>query len=239
MTGIVLAAGVGSRLRPLTETCPKCLLPVGPEGLLPRTLRALDSSGVAECVLVTGHLHRMIEDAVAALSLSMPVRFVYNAEYASTNNNASLWLAGTVIHESDILVLDSDILFDPQLLNLLRDAPAPDALLIRNDHNLGREEIKVILDRDAVVQIGKEIDVSRAAGESIGIEKFSAGTACRLFAALERRRHRDEFYEASFQEIIDHGTKIAAVPTQGLPCMEIDTPDDLAAAAELANARGI
>ncbi len=188
MTGIVLAAGVGSRLRPLTDSCPKCLLPVGPEGLLPRTLRALESSGVSDCVLVTGHLRTMIEDAVRAIPLSMPVRFVHNPEFASTNNNASLWLAGTVVGGADILLLDSDILFDPRLLTLLIGSSAPDALLIRKDHKLGREEIKVILDREYVLQIGKEVDISQAAGESIGIEKFSAGTARRLFATLERRR---------------------------------------------------
>ncbi len=239
MTGIVLAAGVGARLRPLTDSCPKCLLPVGPEGLLPRTLRALQSSGISDCVIVTGHLRAMIEDSVRSMCLSMPVRFVNNPDFASTNNNASLWLALTAIQNSDILVLDSDILFDPRLLALLLSSSLPDALLIREDCDLGAEEIKVILDGGYVLEIGKQVDAVRAAGESIGIEKFSAGTARRLFATLSRRRVHDEFYEASFQEIIQNGSRIAAVSTQGLPCMEIDTPQDLAAAANLAITTGL
>lgn len=239
MTGIILAAGVGSRLRPLTETCPKCLLPVGSEGLLPRTLRALQAAGIAECVLVTGHLRAMVEDAVHGMRLSMPVRFVHNHDFETTNNNASLWLAGTVTGRSDILVLDSDILFDHRLLPLLLSSTAPNALLMREDGNLGREEIKVIVENGRVLQIGKEVEESRAVGESIGIEKFSADTARTLFSTLERRRTINEFYEASFQEIIDGGANIAAVPTQGLPCMEIDTSDDLAAATKMAAALGI
>ena len=182
MTGIVLAAGIGSRLRPLTDSRPKCLLPVGSQPLLPRTLRALQDSHIAECILVTGHLHAMIEDAVASMHLSMAVRFVLNERFASTNNNASLWLAGTAAGNSDILVLDADILFDPRLLDLLLDAPAPDALLIRNDGDLGPEEIKVVMESGYVQGIGKNEDPSKAAGESIGIEKFSAETAQKLFA---------------------------------------------------------
>lgn len=239
MTGIVLAAGIGSRLRPFTDSTPKCLLPVGTQPLLPRTLRALQEAGIGECILVTGHLHSMIETAVASLHLSMPVRCMLNARYASTNNNASLWLAGSAAGNTDILVLDADILFDPRLLPLLLHAPAPDALLIREDHHLGSEEIKVVVDRGFVAGIGKTENPAHAAGESIGIEKFSAATAQKLFATLGRRKERNEFYEASFQELIDAGAHIAAVPTGGLPCMEIDTPDDLTAASQLAVSLGI
>lgn len=239
MTGILLAAGIGSRLRPLTDSRPKCLLPVGSQPLLPRTLRALEDSHIAECILVTGHHHGMIEDAVASLHLAMPVRFVLNERYASTNNNASLWLAGTAAGNTDILVLDADILFDPRLLALLLDSPAPDALLIRDDGDLGAEEIKVVMENGYVRGIGKTEDPTKAAGESIGIEKFSAKTAQKLFETLGRRKERDEFYEASFQEIIHAGVKIAAVSTQGLPCMEIDTPEDLAAASHLAATLGL
>ncbi len=239
MIGILLAAGVGSRLRPLTDSSPKCLLPIGREGLLPRALRALETSGLSECVIVTGYLHTLIEEHVASLGLSMPVRFVHNRNYETTNNNASLWLAGTVVHHADVLVLDSDILFDPALLPLLISSPSPDGLLVREEPALGPEEIKVIPNGGFVERIGKDVDASRATGESIGIEKFSADTARQLFAVLGRRRERNEFYEASFQEIIDNGARIAVVPTRGLPCMEVDTGEDLVAARRLALSLGL
>ena len=234
MTGIVLAAGIGSRLRPLTDHCPKCLLPVGSRPLLPRTLSALQESGIAECVLVTGYRHAMIEDAVRAMSLTMPVRFIYNRRYESTNNNFSLWLAGSQIEGSDILLLDADILFDPKLLPMLLSAAPPNALLVRTDGELSSEEIKVAIESNVVRRIGKTIDPRIADGESIGIEKFGQETAEKLFETLGRRKDINEFYEASFQELIDNGESIAAVSTLGLACMEIDTPDDLAAAATLA-----
>jgi choline kinase len=239
MTGILLAAGVGSRLRPHTDSLPKCLLPVGREALLPRSLRALRGAGITECVLVTGYLHALVQDAVATLHLPITVRFVHNAQYASTNNNYSLWLALQSEPRDDVLVLDADILFDPRLLDILLSDAAPDALLMRRDDGLGPEEIKVEVERGFVRKIGKGVPPSRAAGESIGIERFSRTTAEKLATILEHRRDRNEFYEASFQDMIDAGVPIAAIPTRGLACMEIDTPEDLRAACALAASAGL
>ncbi len=73
-----------------------------------------------------------------------------------------------------------------------------------------------------------------AAGESVGIEKFDAPTAARLFEILGRRKDRNEFYEASFQELIDGGCSVYAVDNGAYGCMEIDTPHDLAVAQRLA-----
>jgi choline kinase len=105
---------------------------------------------------------------------------------------------------------------------------------MRTSGRLGREEIKCELDaRGMVVRIGKHLDPKRSAGESLGIEKFSPSTTAKLFDVLSRRHVHNEFYEASFQEVIDDGAKIYAVDSDSLPCMEIDTPDDLVAAEEL------
>jgi choline kinase len=107
---------------------------------------------------------------------------------------------------------------------------------MRASDHLGHEEIKCELDSTgAVVNIGKHLDPNTSAGESLGIEKFSAPTTRALFDVLARRHIFNEFYEASFQEIIDGGAKIYAVESGSLPCMEIDTPDDLATAEALVN----
>ncbi len=109
------------------------------------------------------------------------------------------------------------------------------ALIMRSSRSLGHEEIKLELDASGrIVRIGKEIDPARAVGESVGMEKFSASTASRLFEILDRRKERHEFYEASFQEMIDGGCPVYAVDSGIYGCMEIDTPEDLAAADRLA-----
>jgi choline kinase len=235
MTGIILAAGIASRLRPLTNETPKCLLPVGGSPLLKRILHSLEKSGLRHCVIVTGYYHEKVEEYAAGLDLSMEIRFLCNPLFASTNNNYSLWIAGQEAAGEDILLLDADILFDRRLIPLLLETPYGNALIMRSSQSLGHEEIKLELDTSGrIVRIGKEIDPARAAGESVGIEKFSADTASRLFEILDRRKVRNEFYEASFQEMIDDGCPVYAVDSGSYGCMEIDTPEDLAAADRLA-----
>lgn len=235
MTGVILAAGIASRLRPLTNTLPKSLIAVGGKALLQRNLEALALHRIPRCVIVTGYLHEMLESFVTALRLGMEIEFVHNPAFEQTNNNYSLWLTRPVVQGDDLLLLDADILFHHAILTRLLATSHPDALIMRASHSLGHEEIKCELDpHGAVIRIGKHLDPKRAAGESLGIERFSAATAAKLFDVLARRHVHDEFYEASFQEVIDGGARIYAVESGTLPCMEIDTPEDLRAAEELA-----
>lgn len=237
MTGIILAAGISSRLRPLTNDTPKCLLPVDGTPLLERTLRSLEWSRIDECVIVTGFCREKIEQFASALDLSIRITFRFNPRFATTNNNHSLWIAGQGVAGRDILLLDADILFDRRLIPLLLEAEPENALVMRSSKTLGQEEIKLELGGSGrILRIGKEIDPGRAAGESVGIEKFAAPAASRLFEILRRRKVKNEFYEASFQEMIDGGCPVYAVDSGAYGCMEIDTPDDLAAAQRLAPA---
>ena len=235
MTAVILTAGLSSRLRPLTDTLPKALLPVGGKPLLQRTLETLTLPDIDRLVVVTGFQHRLVEEFVSALRLPIPVTFVFNQRFASTNNNYSLWLAGPQVSGDALVLVDCDILFSQEILKSLLAFSRVDALIVRSREAVGTEEMKVILDPPGrVLRIGKEIAPEAATGESVGIEKFSSSTVRSLFAALDRRRDHNEFYEAAFQELIDSGTKIYAIDCGQQPCMEIDTPDDLRAAEELA-----
>lgn len=235
MTGVILAAGIASRLRPLTTNMPKSLLEVGGKPLLQRNLESLHRNGIGRCVVVTGYLGEMIESFVLRLSLSMRIECIRNPVFDQTNNNYSLWLTRPAVQGQEIILLDADILFDQMILARLLTSPHEDALVMRASDHLGAEEIKCILDADgAVLRIGKQLDPKKSAGESLGIEKFSPATTSKLFDVLSRRHVYDEFYEASFQEVIDNGARIFSVQSDGLPCMEIDTPSDLVGAEELA-----
>lgn len=237
MTAVILAAGTASRMRPLTDTTPKSLLPIGGKPLLQWTLEVLHSRGIKHCVIVTGHCHEMIKAFVQLMGLPLHVSYVYNPHFATTNNNYSLWLARADVIGRSMLLLDADILFHTQILTRLLDSPHANALVVRLSNNLGHEEIKLKIDgSDRVTKIGKEINPLEAAGESLGIEKFSAAAVRALFEVLEERKDRDEFYEASFQEIIDGGVKIYSVDSGSYPCIEIDTIEDLRAADKLAGA---
>lgn len=97
MQAVILAAGTASRLRPLTEHCPKCLLQIGGKTLLERTIEAITGSGINEITVVTGYLKDMIVTFLNEHYPNLTFHFIHNEDYASTNNIFSLWLARTQV----------------------------------------------------------------------------------------------------------------------------------------------
>ena len=117
MKAIILAAGTASRLRPLTLHTPKCLLKVGERTLLQRSMDAIIRAGVREFVIVTGYLHEKIENFVQeTYGNSISVCFIHNKDYETTNNIYSLWLARPEAEGEEVLLLDSDLLYDGQIV---------------------------------------------------------------------------------------------------------------------------
>lgn len=230
MKAVILAAGIASRLRPLTDNRPKCLLHIGPKCLLERTIDALIENGLEDIVIVTGYLNDMIETFVSDTYPNLNVEFIHNSLYRTTNNIYSLWLTRTSVAGSGILLLDSDILFDPAIIATLLQSARENCLAL-NIHELGEEEIKVIADSAGRIrEIGKTCSIKESKGESIGIEKMSGQFTHTLFEEMERmivkEKQSDVFYEVAFENIISNGAELYAVDTTGLFSMELDTVED-------------
>lgn len=235
MPAIILAAGTATRLRPLTDTLPKCLLHVGEKTILGHTIDSLKNAGMKEIILVTGYRAGQIREFLSVHYPDLHATYIHNPRYEETNNIYSLWLTKDLVLGKEVLLLDSDILFDWHILPLLEAGGARSCLAVRHDRALGEEEIKVRTDaRGLVAAIGKEVDPTGAVGESIGIERFSVPFVAILFRVLDRmilREKRDTiFYEAAFQEAIDGGAEIAPVDVGTYRCIEIDTAEDLSRA---------
>jgi choline kinase len=241
---IILAAGSSTRLRPWTDSIPKCLLEVGGKAILERTIENVLAAGVQDIALVVGYRSTMIREFVQQRFPSCKIRFILNPNYAQTNNAYSLLLARRFLEDNHekvmcpCLLLDSDILFSPNVLPyLMRDESKNKiAVRVQGDHN--EEEIRVTVNaRGTLVLIGKHIPLEETYGESIGIEMFSADAAAQLFAILMKRVRngmgRTEYYEASFQEMIDHGTELTSVDVSIFPSIEIDTIEDLECARQM------
>lgn len=231
MKAVILAAGIASRLRPLTNDRPKCLLKIGNRSLLERAIDGLLINGIDEIVIVTGYLKEMIEDFVHATYPNLSVKFIYNEVYASTNNIYSLWLAKPeVLHEKEIILLDSDILFDPLMIKILQDAPYNNCLAL-DGHKLGEEEIKVIVnEKSQITEISKTCSIDKAIGESIGIEKISNTYLSTLYNELEQMILHEGldnvFYELAFERLISQGHYFYPVDTSNYFSMELDTVED-------------
>ncbi len=237
MKAVILAAGIASRLRPLTDTTPKCLLKIGERCLLERAFDALIQNGFDEFIIVTGYRQQQIVDFLQTRYPERKVTFIYNDRYESTNNIYSLWLTRPYADEEEVLLLDSDIVFDPQIVAKLLGSDKADALAL-NRHELGAEEIKVIADEEQkVVEISKVCSIPEAIGESKGIEKMSATYTKALFQELETMITVEGldniFYERAFERLIPQGYSFYVIDTTEFFSAELDTVEDFQQAQKL------
>jgi choline kinase len=231
MKAIILAAGKGTRLDGAAVK-PKCLVEVGGTTLLHRQLEALHAANIKQVVVVVGFGADSIRDVCGSA-----VEFVENKEFATTSSLYSLWLARE--HLSDgFVVLNSDVLFHPQMLATLLDSASADALLISKiEHQtspLGDEEMKIKLKDGLVVDISKEMDPLEADGENVGIVKFSAAGAKVLIGYMNEliaNGGAKDWAPRAFREFARNHS-LAALSTEGLPWIEIDFPEDYRRATE-------
>lgn len=232
MKTVILAAGISARLRPLTNSTPKCLLKIAGKTILERTIDNLLFYNLNDLIIVTGFHQEQIKDFISEKYPRLKVTYIYNEVYDTTNNIYSLWLTKDYTKNEEMLLLDSDILFDKKILELLINSKYPNCLALRTDHQLSEEEIKVRLNEDkSIAEISKTVELKQAVGESIGIEKFSAKFVEQLFQILDRKilkeNHVKIFYEAAFQDAINSGEKIFAVDIGDLKCIELDFAEDI------------
>lgn len=231
MKAIILAAGMASRLRPLTLHTPKSLLTIDGKSLLQRSMDALIQNGIKDFVIVTGYLHEKIEAFVKEqYADTISVKFIYNNVYDSTNNIYSLWLARPEAEGEDFLLLDSDLLYDPQIITEVMANKAANVLTLIK-HDLGEEEMKVVTDADGVIkEISKTCNPSDAAGESLGIEKIGKEYSAALYIELEVMMNTEhlenKFYELAFERLIPQGHTYNVLDVSHLFSCELDTVED-------------
>lgn len=236
MIGVILAAGMAKRLRPLTNTKPKCLLEVGGKTLLQRTVDAMTAAGITEFVVVTGYRSNMIRNFLTIHYPLFTIHYLDNVDYEHNNNIYSLWMSGQIVRGQAFLLMDSDILCDPAAV--LRIASEPEAALAVNRHELGEEEMKVVVDDQMrITEISKTCRPEDAMGESVGIEKVTAAYSEALFRELDQMILQegliDIFYERAFERLIPQGHTFRVIDTTDYFSYELDTPEDFQRAQTL------
>ena len=236
MIGVILAAGMAKRLRPLTDTKPKCLLEVGKRTLLERTVDAMRQAGIQEFLVVTGYRGEMIREFLTIHYPLSTIHYLDNIDYEHNNNIYSLWMACQKVRGCDFLLMDSDILCDPAAV--VRIAQEQTSALAVNRHELGEEEMKVVVDADSrITEINKTCRPEDAMGESVGIEKITADYSEALARELDQMILQegliDIFYERAFERLIPQGHTFKVVDTTPYFSYELDTPEDFQRAQEL------
>lgn len=236
MIATILAAGMAKRLRPLTDKQPKCLLKIGGTSLLQRSIDILTAHNIHEFVIVTGYLEHQVRYFLHNHYPKETFHLIFNSDYVTTNNLYSLWLTRPYNDGKEFLLLDSDLLYDTQIIDRLLQQTG--TALAVNRHELGEEEMKVLVnDKLEVTAINKTCDPAQAYGESVGIEKMTAPYSRILFQELSQIVEQEKgvglFYELAFERLIPKKYGFQAVDTTDLFSMELDTEEDFNRAQQL------
>jgi choline kinase len=236
---VILAAGQGTRLAPITDDVPKCLVPVGGVTILDRAIARLEEAGFERVVVVVGHLAHRVADHLgrARSELARRAVLVHNHRFADLGNFYSLLVAREVLGGGGFVKIDGDLVFAAGVLRALMAAPGPAVLAVDRSPGLGAEQMKTRERDGRVVALSKRIDPAEAAGESIGIERIDAEAAPRVFAELAAMctpAEGHEYYERAYERLMQQGMRFGAADVTAHAWAEIDDHRDLAEAERLA-----
>lgn len=235
MKAIILAAGQGKRLLPLTQDTPKTLLNISGTTILEYQLVTLASCNVKEVVLVGGFrvdkLKDYAERYIALHGLDLKLKVINNKDYAITNNLYSLWLAKDEMN-SDFLVINGDNVFDRRaIVKMIQQKDITAAVAIHKNPSYDDEDMKVRIVGSNVVEISKGIDNLAASGESIGLRLFRGkGVAAFKYAmdlAMIEDVKRNAFFVRAIQHMIDMGHNVSFVEVTEFKYGELDFFEDL------------
>lgn len=240
LKAIILSAGQGKRLLPLTAERPKCLLPIAGRTLLEWQIRALAQSGVAEAVVVTGFACGAVMDAVARIAEpNIRVRAVFNPFFGVADNIGSCYVARHEMDE-DFILLNGDTLVEPGILSaLLADRTAPITVTIDRKARYDDDDMKVSLDGSRLTAISKKLSLSTVDAESIGLLRFQRRGAELFRRGIEGVLREPDGLGRFYLTVIDQlavSAHVGTVDISGRQWTEVDYPVDLARAEEVATA---
>jgi choline kinase len=221
---VYLAAGVGMRLRPLTDDRPKSLLEVGDVSLARRALESLRRAGAGDAIAVTGHRAQAFEEIRDLLAGE-----IFNPRFDEHGNVYSLWCARDEVRDGCYIV-NSDVLFEGEIARRLVTA-AGSVVLCASDHGVDAESMKAVASGDRLTTLSKAAPVGPHP-EYIGLTRIDPAHGELLAGILDgfvERGHLDVYYEDALTELAAQ-VPVRLVPVDGLAWIEIDDHDDLARA---------
>jgi choline kinase len=234
-TAVLLAAGTGSRLQPLTDDSPKCLTEVNETTILERLVRGLDRWDFQRLVVVVGHLDECVRDFLDSLDSGLTIDYVHSAKYRTTNNLYSLWAARNAIQDP-FLLLECDLVFDDFLLGKMLE---PDRIAVSRALPW-MNGTTVSLDHSRRVtrfHMGKNQRPDELTHKTVNMYSFSRSSWQRVKRRLEQHVSAgrvNSYYETVFAELVADGAlSFEAVFFDNQRWYEIDTPEDLWEAEQL------
>ena len=227
MIAVILAAGTGTRLMPLTRDIPKPLLEINDISLLERMMKNCISSGVNEFIIVLGHKKERVIEKIEYLKSKYPVKIstVENKRYSQTNTSCSVSLATKQL-DDDVLIINGDNVVDEHIISGLVKIEET-ALVVDNYKQLNEESFKLRIENNVIMEIGKGINIDTSSGEFIGVSKVSKNDLSMFNSILEDLIAEDvqNYYDLAYKDLSKE-TNIEYFYTNGLKWTEIDDKND-------------
>jgi histidinol-phosphate/aromatic aminotransferase/cobyric acid decarboxylase-like protein/choline kinase len=242
MQAIILAAGMGRRLGPITEDKPKAMVEVNGKALIERMFESLKLAGIRRVIIVTGHRAATLKDFATKRNHGLEIIFVDNSQYETTNNIYSLWLARHYLESSDTLLLESDIIFEPEIIDEVVNNPNPNLAIVARFEPWMDGTVTILDANDNIIDMLPKSLFRWANVESyyktVNIYKFSSEFSRRFYVpfleAYIASFGDSKYYEQALTIITFLSkTELKAMRLDGRKWYEIDDANDLAIAETL------
>ncbi len=237
LKAIILSAGQGSRLLPLTQNKPKCLLSIGGRSLLEWQLRALAANNIEHVSVVTGFYAEAVDEAIANMQIpGLQVETIYNPFYAVADNTGSCYVAREAM-TGDFMVINGDTLFEPDLVaKSISQCTLPVTVTIDRKDSYDADDMKVCLDGDRLTRIDKSLPLDVVDAESIGMLVFNEEGGRHFKQAVVDLLRSENGLKSWYLRAVDALAIKGLVGTysiEGYTWQEVDFPDDLKSAEAL------
>ena len=242
MQAMILAAGMGKRLKHLTENNTKCMVKVNETSIIERALRILDRKGLSKIVLVVGYKGKKLIEFVEQLGIHTPLVYVWNYDYEKTNNIYSLSLAKEYLCREDTLLLESDLVFEESIIDMLLEDKRTSLALVDKFESWMDGSCMVIDEADRILDFipGKYFDFREKENyyKTVNIYKLSRQFSKNIYVpfleAYEKAMGENEYYESVIKLIVMLDTsEIRVKRLNGQKWYEIDDVQDLDIAESL------
>ena len=231
---MILAAGLGSRLEHKTKQLPKALVRASGKPIIQYQIDNLIKAGLKDLIIVIGYQGDQVRRFVTDNYPELPVKFIENSEYKTSNSSYSFWLAKDYLTDTTYLHLNCDIIFSKELLLKVATSPHANTIAVRKDLALTDKMENVVLDKDRIVQMTLE-NVSEASGKAFGLAKLSAESTKIVSQILEKYLNRGDKNQ-HYYGMIRQAVKILeyrAVLTDRDNLQEINSLNDLLAVEQI------
>lgn len=234
MKAIILAAGVGSRLRPITNEVPKCLVEVNDKSIIEYQIEGYLEAGINQFIILTGYLDTKLVKFLTRKYPNIDFKFIHNKDYEITNNMFSLYLAKDYVGD-EFVMSNADVVFSKDMVKHLIERKE-DSLIAVDKDNYNEESMKIVVENNKVLSISKQIEKELSYGTSIDLYKFNKDAKKAMFDEIDRiingEKNLNSWTEVALNNILDK-VEFNPLNINDRFWYEIDNHEDLKIAEEI------